>query len=1557
MRSVAAGIITAEAGQVLKPRHEATVWRDILSFPAVSIQTNASLDTAIPQTYRMGASATTAVAMFRYTNGRAYAKAINPTTAADWALTTTGATEIDNAGSLRPVMRYGLGLIGSDPAYFAAVHDASGIQVKSVLLVSPFTEANYGPVFGPARVNTSSEVTRVEAICPTDNGVIVAVGTHLFDAATYPHKLSTVRFYWITNPAATVAWPLQTLIQADNTDSYTNWYSCAKWASFVSAIALGSGVGAGIAVFAYDGRHTVTWTIKAGIESEPRLVVPVDSDVEAVSFRASSVTVVNGIYYLAGRMTRKATKDGATVSGYDTAYDGYLMSADGVNWSLGERSHYLTASDCAGALLLASSPLKLYYGGNLRSTSATLGLTQNPSATITSTTGRVLPGWSLQQIANGADALSGVRLRNNDGAFDAHAVAREGSILKVRSGQGTTLSDLGIYGLDDATGGVTKAGRLALDMTARDLGGKILAAWKCPVDAALRGRQSFTSALENLDGWIRKSPERERNDKSAVQHLTTDATNGLVFAGLNDPTFLYLDSLQSLHGDGLTRLTARFDVADGPFLSAIGVLIGTGDDDTYGGAGTVVLIPRSHSWTGHQQNTCKVQRLNLAPLDPAEPDKEGSGFTFKRHVAGLWESVLSGTQGKRTLPVSGTYRTDVGPALAAGTWYDLVVRTAGARVQVFKKLHDYEPASCANNAGFTMVSEFLFDHQARKRLTSGRSYTGLALGTDVFMDASAFAHAVYDDVGVSLTAAGEADASYYATLMPENPDWSVGALSDWVVSNGALSAGDWAKFVVGQRIRIKEPVWEEYRTIIDVDPAFGTYGGINVSAGLPGTSFGHVYLASKEEYAFATSRAQNYTEFGGATRLNDPGAVKAALLLYGAGCIVSNDNTALSLRKLKSDGVTHWLMDAGWDSALASTWPGGAGTDESAWRIVFHHHRIMDGWVSEDFGLSTAGFMQCDDEVFRYVEQSFTRFDQNVGPGTITNTSKWTLIPTFYSVVQAQNAPSAVYNNYDAGAGYLGNDFDTIDDVTNPVGLLAQLEARVALEGFRLPVEEQPPQAYVLSQTGHSITIGQYDEAFGSIGSYTPEVQAELADLMVLSGRGQFGTERTGHSPRAPVIHYPCDTTGNPARISIKRFAHFSGCYQSAQDAIKRACALAGLRGATFRNGFTTPAAAITQAITTTPYTLPLNEQMSNFVLDLNAHIPANGTGTAFADRRLNITFRGYYRLTLQQYNTAAEVGAVQQGHVRVMLSTTSTDIDAPSTGDHRWLQWAIVPMGDYNPCGAYSGSTPNFTATDTATLNCAIRLSVKDNLIAVDINGQHVWTFDLDEMVAADGTSYRVDSSGDITIAYTATIAGNSATMIVEESGLGSEVPELLVREAESARSAIDRISGEMHVTDIPDQAGGRVFSQFWVRDAPNALQKNLLTHDWSVSDYSVTAHQRTVGKASGEAIDETEIRDRGYSYDSSQAQGEVIDTVPVARDEARLIIREQQEYAQTDQLTGYGRIELQPEDKVALVYDPDTGDVPAHASTDHVVTSVTLTANAEAMRATYQLRRFISA
>jgi len=114
---------------------------------------------------------------------------------------------------------------------------------------------------------------------------------------------------------------------------------------------------------------------------------------------------------------------------------------------------------------------------------------------------------------------------------------------------------------------------------------------------------------------------------------------------------------------------------------------------------------------------------------------------------------------------------------------------------------------------------------------------------------------------------------------------------------------------------------------------------------------------------------------------------------------------------------------------------------------------------------------------------------------------------------------------------------------------------------------------------------------------------------------------------------------------------------------------------------------------------------------------------------------------------------------------------------------------------------------------------------------------------------------------------------------------------------------------------------------------------------------HQEVAGQASGEAMDTTTIQAEGYQYGVDQA--DIVDTVEDAVAEARLKIREQAEYVQEDSVNARWMVEHQPEDQVAIEYLP-SGDLPSHASSDHVITSISATFDRAGVKADYALRLY---
>ena len=1537
MRTVSGTITAAEITKSLVPRHQVTVRNELLAFGATTFTSNASLDTGVPPAFAMLSNGTQAYAGHRYTTGGCLVQVITLATAANWGLSAGVALDASDR-TMRPGV---FAEAGGNRYAYVALPSGAAIQVKRYQLtgtsnpLTPGAAANYGTTFGPQLVEGATLVRRVEAVCPTDHGVIVAVGSHNFTAG-----FSTLQFWWIPSSGATPI-ELTTIIQATLSETYTAWNAQALWACRICAVDLTDGIQ--VFVNANPTGRAMTFSVRNGIESELRPVMPSDVEDTAITFTPASCTKINGLYYLTGHMTRRDVLAGVAQS-TGLAFDCYLISANGRDWSVGERSFYAAAADCGGTLLLQSVSHTVYYGGAGLSGGTTPGgyvasapatLLQDASATGTSvdlSSPSRIRSWGVQQVSNGADALQNVEILNGDGLFESHAILKKGATLLLRTGQGATLADFGQYTITKIAGGKTAKGIANLTLSGQDLASRALLRWKASLDLQLPQRAALgqgTAELALLSGMVQKTPERDAG--AVITQLARDAVNGITFGGLNDPAVLYFNRDAPESGDGLVMATVAFAVSNDYHLSSLGMLIGAAED----GTSNILLVPKGNSWSGHTQTKARLRTLALPAVDPAEPDAANTGWNLTPRVNALWEGV--GADVRTAAAAGGSYRTDTAPAMVAGTTYDLVWRVCGKRVQLAMKTHDLTPANCANNAAYTIVSEFSFDEAVRK-LPAGIHRSGLVMNTDVFVNTDAFSGAVADDVEAQLTYA--ANTQSYTKLIGTGQQ-STPAVAGRIVNYDFAGAG----VHVGQIVRVAGAGVDANYTVTGLGGPSPNYMQTSGTFAVAGATGINVYgAADAVTWGYGDSGYKSYSVTGGSVQVNT--LAKKRLLVLGGKCIFIADNTAALVRRVLTDRVRHMLYsgshggtgtEEGWDTTSPTS-------NANAWRMVLHPNLIFQGRPS-DYGLpeasAAAQYFLVDDEVIRYelVEMA----QSGHANAAVT---RWTCVPTYYAPARGQAAGLSSVRQYSTGTDQPGDNLGTIADAA---GLLFEITSKSGGETS----DEETEAYHVTSVTDDHAGSGSYvtlDKALPVEVRGPATYTADSGDLLIVSGRAQFDTAKVRHAADVPVCYFPCDTSGNPPTINVSRLDYFAGTYQSIEDAIRRIAALAGLRKVYFRDAFSTPG-DITRAITTTPYTLPLRANAANFVLDMNVHVPGNSTGSGAAENRLVITFRGYYGLVVQVYNTAAQIAAGHQGNVRVGLYTTSTDISAPSSGDVRWLQLA-PPLGisDYNLSGAYSGSNPNYTLTEDPTRNVDLRVVALNNLISVEMNGQQIWTFNLDALDDGAGNNYRRDTAGAITVAYTSSVASNSATIATQE--LWGASGDVVVRRKQTGRQAIDQLFGRTHtpgdtsVRDVSTADGGRTFSQWWVRDDAGTLQKNLLKDAWERTDGARTALQQMAGQARGEAIDTTVLADDGFSFDAEE--DDAWTAVEQCVDEAMLLLREQQEFAEARGVEGYGRIALQPEDIVALVYS-------GHTSTDHVITAVTLRANRKAVHGSYDLRKYV--
>lgn len=1577
MRSITGSNLTAQAQPLVAPAIQATVRDEILHFAAFASNSVGTIDTQVAQSFCMRNTGTLAYATYMHTSGSIYLRVFDTASNSDYGQPAAGTTLSVQT------MRSAIVNEGGTIRLYTATMDGSGVQVKRATLTSTTNNVavsltNYGSAFGEAFANSGTRVRRVEAVCPTDYGVIVAVGTHDFTL-----KLSTIQFYWVPG-SLSAAIQLNTLIQIPmlDADSYSTWYSCAKYCSFITAIA-NTDTGA-IHVIANDQNtgRAVQFYIKSGIESALVPVAPIAASATLVGLLPCSVTRINNVFYLTARFTRQTRVSPSStiqVAGFDL----YLQSSDAWLWSLYERSSFITKTDCRGALLMRSdSPSTLYYAGGSQGYSAPVTQLQVPAAAASVTLDDYIESVQVEETADTADQLTlGVANPSTAGGgmqWDNNAHLKNGAALYLKLGYDGTADAYGAYGVDEVQKTVEPASEDTVDMgvlavVARDLAQKKLIDHNLLTETDLRSQLALRTLLTSLDDFDVKTPEF-----APPAALTEDARsakptkNGLIYTGRNQPFFGLVEGDES--GDALMEATVLMDAGDNYAVSSIGFVFGCDDD----GNGNVVVVPRYNTWTAFE--TCdrpKVRTINLNDIDPDDPEKEDTGWNFKDRVNTLWGWSSPLASGLRTTATPGTYRTSPANQLVKGYLYDVAVRVSGRRVQVFVKPRVTGAATWAANAQYALWSEFLFDWQAQ-RSPAGNDLCGLALSTDVAGSTAWFSQGEYGDITAQLTDAANLTVSVYTRLAGNGTyTGTPGSGSDNI---GFATTPSVLK--PGMTVRVYKASWMDQLFTINTVGATSitlynyrstTPASINGPSGDNAVSI-YVIDSADDTTALASSGARKDQVTGGMVWTETRAGKRASPCWY-RGAFVTDDTTAIAIRLVQTDANLHLLKTGStyfpggtWEGWDYPTYPDSNNT--RAWRLLAHGGKFFDGAASQ-FGLQTSGYFDIDDECLRYAQlptiDGYLKRGSLPGDTPVYQTGVY--CPAAYTPLAATSGATSVLTQWRSYGGKVpGDAFDQLATILNTslAGLKVDIITR---DGSDSGNDDPANNIYAVSAAGGTqptLTLNkQYPNAIAGAmvdidnpgTSQADKDKAISGSLAIVSGRAQLNTGKSTHASDAVVLYSPRDASGNVSSITVSRWARYAGLFQPVEDAIKRLCALAGVRNAVFRNDHSTPTTNWSGTIGTSPTSLPIRANLANFTLDATVHIPGNDTnGSGITnERRLNIFFRSYYRLSIQQYATAADYAAGRPGVIRIGLATTSTDITADAGGD-RWLKVIPIPDTDVNVAGTLSGSSPNYTLTEVASQLVDLRVAVCGERVVVEINRKPFWTFNLDDMT--DGTtSWRRDDAGPIQVSYTGTVPSYTASIRVLE--LGDELSRFTAQKGSSVASNIDTIKGGRHIRARSTAAGGVEFSRFWVRDDAGTLSENTWKHIDGLSDMVQRAHIEVTGtEISGEYIDEALAQALGAQF-ASIANDAVSDWQAAGAD-AQLQMREAGEFADVDTIDAVPLLQTQPEDKLALVYAP-SGDAPAHSSTSHVITSKSTRAGVDpegnrTWEASYQIRGFRS-
>ncbi len=1503
MRTVPPEVTATERGNAQAPRHRITLARAHMRVGQASLTITQAAQDACHSYWWDGQRF--------YAAWRTNAGQLVVTVSNDGGLRTSGALTLSTAPSTPDTMRCAMYYADAQPKVYYC--DTSGgawrlrrgtlSGTSNPLTVSWSTVAT----FGAGGSASSVFVRRIEAIHRLANSdVIIVEAEHRFDTGT------SALYFWHWPYNSTIR-KLDTVLTFDLDDAAitasTDWHTVARACTFSAAeIDTATSTIYVVANAANDARGVGVWfKLRNGVESVVQSVIPADPESSGIQVLPCSALATSSGIHLVARVSR-AQSDAAGTTDI-LAYDA-LLSMGRRGWGFGGVSHVLSSGAMHGQLVLRGDDGR--YTGQGWTANVAPGALHGGTSYLDVTTRQA--GWSLSQSGEGADSLT-VDLTNVDGALEINGNAEPGALIRLwtsHAGVGSTAAiagneapagwaKVGEYGIDRAPSVVTIKGRGVKTLTARDWGRRTLADYGVPFAGQMRGRGSMRTLLTTLNGLQRMTPERGYELRS----------DGLRVTGLNEP-FVALADIPVHGGDFLARMTARFAVTDSYHLSSVGVVLAAAD-----GRGNVIFVPKTHSWSGHTQAKPRLRTLALGAIDPNDPDALNTGWTLEERMCPLVEEA--GETTAITDAVTATYRTDTSYQIPVATDTDIAVRVAGRYACVFTKPRVMTPASIAENATWTLRTRVEFDGTARKT-HAPVSRVGLIACTDVFASRTAFDQAEYGDMELGLTSAaetadfsvqiGEACNPRLQGVSPGDPSKRILLNTPYASMLDQIWVGQWLKFVgtgfaTGTHY-IK--VTAKGGSYFDFELANGS-GIANDALDNPCDIYRN---ADGAEWAYALSSNDSY-EVQDPTEETieiprDTGAVMRARKVGGRGAFISQDNTAVTLRYVESDGVRHALKsgnttrDVGWDALQptdAGAPFGSVGSAPGAWRMLLHHGRLFEASATA-YGLPASGYMRIGDERVRYMDATFARRGQQ------SNTT-WCVIPTYYFPLAAAAAGSTTLTQWSDGGVYPGDDPSTI---TSPAGLLVEITSR------NRDSQAESKQYYVSSVASHQCVVAP---------AY-PHALRALESVAILSGRGQHGTLKVSHDADAPVAYDPCDSNGNAAHIQVSRFGVWSGQYQSTEDAITRLCDLAGMRSSDFRTLNRPSQSGDAQLLAfdagSVSEQLDMIRDPSDFVLILqDAYLPKSATSW------LTVYFRDYYRLDLAQHTA---------GTVRLRLTTTDTSVSAYS--GVRTLEAVDVPITSAD----LSSSTSR---------RVELRVIAQGDELIVEIEGQPVWTFDLASLT--DGTnSYLRTTAAGITIGYID--LASSVVVHAEVQELGGECGDIFLRPDDSAMEAIRAAIGPRHVVHRANQSGGVEFGAWESREHFGEIGARLTKDAATTDDAQAVTHVIVVGDGvSGEALDETGARTYGYRVDVVDSQ--TARTVAQAQQEARLALRNAKEWTMQRDLEGVWHAALQPHDQVTLQYAVGSTGI-SQADTDVVITEITTDASPAGVKARYAVRRYVA-
>ena len=1406
-------------------------------------------------------------------------------------------------------------------------------------------------------------VKRVEAVIDTGTYVVVAIGCH-----HYTMRTSTIKFYIVKG---TVAKKCSNIIQVPMLDASTtgappsaptSWYGETHWCSYIDAIDNGNG----LTIVCNDtlAGRAMEFTWCRGVESEIQMVIPIDPDASDTTFTPTGLAKIGSLYYLSGYFIRPKTDE------INDRLNIYLVSKDGWEWSVGERSHLVSIDNMVGQLTYAPGTSTIYYVGitdkNIGKSFPAPARVIDGYGTATDITEKII-GYSLSSATDNAD--------NFDIVVTDPSLLQEGDMVTFNLGyQGTynntaiVPTKMGQYLVDQAPVTTTFNGVDVSQVTCVDCAGQIMSDWHSPVDRDSWSTTKHIDDLNDMSNIVFKTPQRDSTVQSAklnadpnyTQPKDTTVTDGSLYSkSLNDPTVCFTTDRDER--DGMAYAEVAYQDTDPHCLQTFAFTFG-GTTDTDGNSKfNAATVYKASSWTGHVRTEPELLTSNLKKVATTIEDEietTTGGFNTTARMTGLVEAdadrILADgyTQMLITPTIYGAqevYRPMTSWTATSGNTNQFVMRKQGSKIQMFAKLKNYAPANCNANATYTLLREFTFNEYSLMGFDT-RPYWGIACATDVTANTDWFKQAMYGDLELQLTDAtdiSDSYSSYTILLKGDGTSGSPGCSRDgqftigtdgtmWGIQ-GSNFTGETPISYFHAGLQLYIPPWGTHR-VVWVDTNSKT---VKLDLTLEHSGYFDVYaLGVTSSWGTADS---GYTKTAIPNSTNyfytDPGATMTNTLIGGKACFITDDQTAFSNRYVETNGTYHILRSGnedaqkGWDPVTPVTVP-------SSWRCLLHHGRFFVG-KAQNYGLPQFGYFKVEDEIMRYRDTLFYKPGDSL-QHLPANQVWWCEVPTYYSSIHAIAANSktltawAIANNPSKNRTFgqieadLGSPTQTgvVGTTMFVKDMLVELTNRSSTADVSTTDTTVEDTAYHVDfTTDNGTTVDSsltMDNAYPSAIAEPVQYGTDGAAAIV-SGRGQLTTVKTTHSPTSPVVFYPIKFPTNtvPSEafkwlIKVDCFDHYQGNYNSVQDDLTRICLMAGIRDVQFRGMSPNDTTSYTGTLTTTA-TRVNSVAISDFVLDMKAHL------YGYQDNWLRTTFRsGNYFLDMK---TGTYDGTAHKC-IRLRLSAPLSTITT-SDGIKR-LEEVSIPVSQWDLSGE--------TAEDTS-IALPIRIVVKQNLIMVEINNHPLWTFNLDRYTYLNGATsmnYKVLTAGVVDVNYVA--AGSAPiTMICQE--MSSEVENHIVDMDSTGSDAVGFVLTDRHIWTRSTQDGGISYSQYMTRDdwsSDGVSLTETVTKDVDTkSNWSVAGHAVVSGADFGEYIDLPWIRQHGYSF--VMGENKLLNTPQDSRVEAKLQVRLGKEQVDKRSLDTAIFPEMQPADRFDLEH-PAIGGIPALAKTGYVVEQISI-------------------